>query len=539
MEKVYVFGHMNPDTDSVCAAINLANLKRCLGVRAEERVLGPISKETKFVLDYFKVKEPRYLNDTKLRIKDIKYRNNCILNEYTSIKDVYDFMLKVNTTAVSIVNDSGHLINLITAKDILRRILYPESDYLKTSYSNILSTLCAEEIVHVDDEICGKVTTASFAHSTFESQIELGSEDILIVGDRHYIIELAIKSKVKLIVIIGGAQIKKEHIKEAKKNKVNIIRTNLKSFETARLIVYSNYIKNILNKKEPYFVNNKDYYDDFLKWSAPLKIDSFPVVDKNGKCIGLLRKSEIDKLNKRKVILVDHNEPEQSAIGLEEAEIVEIVDHHKIGRISTNQPINFRNMTVGSTNTIIYFLYQECGVKISKEIAGLMMSGIISDTLFFKSPTTTDIDRNVVKFLSKICKVNPEKYAGEMFKAGSSLAGLTKEEIVLGDVKTFDIASHKVSVSQVFTMDCDYILNSLDDYLSIIESEKLNNKVDYFIFVVTDIVKNGSYIIFDKSSSDVVKRVFGKKSVSEGFFVKDVVSRKKQILPNIIDALEN
>ena len=154
MEKVYVFGHMNPDTDSVCAAINLANLKRCLGIRAEERVLGPISKETKFVLDYFKVKEPRYLNDTKLRIKDIKYRNNCILSEYTSIKDVYDFMLKVNTTAVSIVNDSGHLINLITAKDILRRILYPESDYLKTSYSNILSTLCAEEIVHVDDEIC-------------------------------------------------------------------------------------------------------------------------------------------------------------------------------------------------------------------------------------------------------------------------------------------------------------------------------------------------------------------------------------------------
>lgn len=539
MEKVYVFGHMNPDTDSVCAAINLANLKRNLGVQAEERVLGPINKETKFVLDYFKVKEPKYLNDVKLRIKDIKYRKNCYLSEYTSIKDVYDYMLKVNTTAVSIVDEDKHLVNLITAKDILKRILYPQDDYLRTSYDNILSTLNGEKIVHIDDEIEGKVTAASFAHSTFESKIELGREDILIVGDRHYIIELGIKSKVKLIIIIGNSEIKKEHIKEAKKNKVNIIRTGLKSFETARLIVYSNYIKNILNKKEPYYVQTKDYYDDFIKWSAPLKIDSFPVIDKNGKCMGLLRKSEIDKLNKRKVILVDHNEPEQSAIGLEEAEIVEVVDHHRIGRVSTNQPINFRNMTVGSTNTIIYYLYLENGVKISKETAGLMMSGIISDTLFFKSPTTTETDKKVVKVLSKICKVKPEKYALEMFKAGTSLEGLSKEEIVSGDLKTFDADSLKVTVSQVFTMDYESILSSIDEYLDVIEHEKQESRVDHFVFVVTDIIKNGSYILFDKNSLELVGRAFRKKNISEGFFVDGVVSRKKQIVPSIIDALEN
>lgn len=539
MEKVYVFGHMNPDTDSVCAAINLANLKRSLGIQAEERVLGPINKETKFVLDYFKVKEPKYLNDTKLRIKDIKYRKNCFLSEYTSIKDVYDYMLKVNTTAVAIVNNEKQLVNLITAKDILKRILYPESDELRTSYQNLINTLSGEEIVHIDDEICGKVTAASFAHSTFESQIELGRDDILIVGDRHYIIELGIKSKVKLIIIIGAAQIKKEHIKEAKKNRVNIIRTNLKSFETARLIVYSNYIKNILNKKEPYYVHDKDCYDDFIQWSAPLKIDSFPVVDKTGKCLGLLRKSEIDKLNKRKVILVDHNEPEQSAIGLDEAEIVEIVDHHRIGRVSTNQPINFRNMTVGSTNTILYYLYQENGIKISRETAGLMMSGIISDTLFLKSPTTTEKDSKVVKSLSKICKVKPEKYAMEMFKAGTSLDGLTKEEIVTGDLKTFEVSSSKISVSQVFTMDYESILSSVNDYLNVIEKEKMDNKVDNFIFVITDIVNDGSYILYDKSSTEIVKRAFGMKKVEEGFFVDGVVSRKKQIVPSIIDALEN
>lgn len=538
MDKVYIFGHMNPDTDSVCAAINLANLKRELGIQAEERVLGQISKETKFVLDYFKVKEPKYLNDTKVRIKDIDYRKDCILNENASIKDVYDHMLKVNTTAVSIVDKNKNLINLITAKDILKKILYPDSNYLKTSYQNILGTLDGEEIVHIDDEIYGKVTTASFAHSTFENLIELGSEDILIVGDRHYIIELGIKSKVKLIIIIGGSEIKKEHIKEAKKNKVNIIRTNLKSFETARLIVYSNYIKNILKKTEPYCVHEKDYYDDFITWSAPLKIDSFPVIDSNNICKGLLRKSEIDKINKRKVILVDHNELEQSAIGLEEAEIVEIVDHHRIGRISTNQPINFRNMTVGSTNTIIYFLYQENNIKISKETAGLMLSGIISDTLLLKSPTTTQTDKKVANILTKICKVKLEKYAMEMFKAGTSLEEYSEEEIISADYKTFEVSSLKVTISQVFTMDCNRILNSIDKYLKVIEKEKEEIKSNYFIFVVTDIIKNGSYILYDKNSEAIIGKVFNTKNIKQGFFMDGIVSRKKQIVPNIINALE-
>ena len=539
MKKVYVFGHSKPDTDSVCAAITLANLKRELGINAEERVLGPINKETQFVLNKFKIKEPRYLNDVKIRIKDIKYRKNCYKDQYSSIKEVYDYMRKINTTAVNIVDEKKKLVNLITAKDILKKILYPESEYLLTSYKNILETIDGESVVKVDDEICGKISTVSFAHSTFESQFSLGEEDILIIGDRHYIIDLAIRSKVKLIIIIGGVSLKEEHIKFAKKQKVNIIRTNLKSFETARLIFYSNYIKNILNEKEPYSVRIGDYYDDFLEWSKDLKIDNFPVIDKNDVCKGLLRKSEIDKPDKRNVILVDHNEAFQSAIGLEESNIIEIVDHHRIGRISTNEPISFRNMPVGSTNTIIYYLYKECGVKISKDMAGLMMAAIISDTLLFKNPTTTDIDKYVVNELQKICKLKPEKFAKEMFEAGTSLEGLSIDTIIVRDSKLYEINNKRVTVSQVFTMDIENILKEKDSYLSSLEKAKKDSLSDYFIFVITDVIKNGSYFMYGLEDEALIKKAFKLKEINMGFYVQDCVSRKKQIVPLIIDALEN
>ncbi len=538
MKKQLIFGHMNPDTDSVCSAITLANLKRSLGISAEERVLGPINKETKFVLDYFKIKEPKYLNDIKLQIKDLDYRKNCFMNEFSSIQSVYNYMLEENTTGVPIVNNNKKLLNLVTAKEILRKMINIKDHILDTNYQNIIDTLEGEEIVKSTEEIKGNITAVSFAHSTFESIVDLNRNDIIIVGDRHYIIDLAIKSKVQLIIIIGNSSIKEEHIKEAKKNKVNIIRTKMNTFETARLIMYSNYIKKILNDKSPYVVHENEYYTDFINWSTPLKLDNYPVIDKNGNCKGLIRISEITKLNKKQVILVDHNEVEQSAIGLEEAEITEIVDHHRIGRISTSAPINIRNMTVGCTNTIIYLLYKENGIKITKEMAGLMMSAIISDTLLFKSPTTTDMDIKVVTELNKICKMNVDAYAMDMFKAGTSLEGLSVNSIVTGDMKSFDAGDIHFTISQVFTMDYESILNNKEEFLKEIEIAKEKNNSNHFIFAVTDIIKNGSYIFFDKGSEDLVKKAWDNKDMTLGTFIDNCVSRKQQIVPVIMDALE-
>lgn len=537
MEKHYIFGHMNPDTDSICASITLAYLKRKLGINAEERALGPLNKESKFVLNYWNVKEPKYLNDVKLQIKDLSYRKNCYMSELCSIEKVYDYMLTENTTGVPIIDESGKLVNLITAKEILRKMISIEDKTLDTSYDNILSTLKGEKIVKIDEEIKGTITAVSFAHSTFESTVNLSTDNILIVGDRHYIIDLAINAKVKLIIVIGNSSIKEEHIELAKKLGVNIIRTKLNTFETSRIIMFSNYIKKILNEKEPYYVQDKDYYTDFEKWSSKLKIDNYPVIDKNGICKGLLRKSEINKPSKKKVILVDHNEVEQSAIGLDEAEIVEIVDHHRIGNISTQTPINFRSMTVGCTNTIIYYLYKEYGLEIPKNIAGLMISAIISDTLLFQSATCTDLDKKVVEELNEICKLNIEEYAKEMFKTWS-LEGVNINSVVNSDFKTFESNGIKFTISQAFSINTDTILNDQEEYLKVIEESKEKNKVSHFIFVVTDIIKNGSYIFYDKSSEEVVKKAWHKKEMPNGTFIEKCVSRKKQIVPVIIDALE-
>lgn len=538
MQKLYVFGHVNPDTDSICAAITLANLKRKEGYNAEERTLGNINKETKYVLDYFSVNEPKYLNDTKLRIKDIDYRHGYFINQNDSVEDTYNYMLSRNTTGVPIVDDNKKFINIITSKDILNKSLGLIETTLYTSYENILKTLKGEKVVKVDDEIKGVVSAAAFAHETFASQKELTNEDILIVGDRHYIIDLAIKSKVKLIIIVGGNLPKKEHIKEAKKNKVNIIKTNMNTFETSRVILNSNYIKKIIDKEAEYVLHEKDYYDDFKEWSKNLQIDNYPVIDKNGICKGLLRKSEISSSNKRKVVLVDHNEMEQSAVGLDEAEIVEIVDHHKLGSITTKEPINFRNMIVGSTNTIIYNMYKEKNVKIDKTMAGLMIAGIISDTLLLKSPTTTNMDKIAIKELNKICKLNIEKFGLEMFKAGTSLDGMNYREVLLMDSKTFKSGDIELIISQAFTLDIDEILKNVDDYLSEMETIKNQMNVNNFIFVVTDIIKNGSYIFYDKTSEEIIRKAFHPKKVEEGIYLKNIVSRKGQIVPSIMDAIE-
>lgn len=538
MEKILVFGHNNPDTDSVTASITLANLKRKIGINIEERVLGDINKETKFVLDYFNVKEPRYLNDTKLRIKDMDYRKNIYINEYSSIIDTYNYMLENNTTGVPVVDNSKKFIDLITLKDILNKSIYSLDTYLYTSYDNILKTINGKEVVRVDDEIKGNIKAAAFAHSTFENNINLSSDDIIIVGDRHYIIDLAINSKVKLIIIIGNSEIKKEHIKNAKKNKVNIIKTNMNTFETSRIILNSNYIKNICNMEDSYIVYEKNSYDDFMELTKNLKVDNYPVLDKNSVCKGLLRKSELPKSNKRKVILVDHNEIEQSAAGLDEAEIIEIVDHHKIGRVSTKKPINFRNMTVGSTNTIIYQMYKENNIKITKDIAGLMISGILSDTLILKSPTTTNLDLLAVKELNKICKLNIEKFGIEMFKNGTRVDGVSVNDVLNIDKKTFKNNDSVFTVSQVFTLDYESILNKKEEYISIINSIKEDTHINLYMLVITDIIKNGSYILYDEKSEEVVKKCFNLKEVYEGVFIKELVSRKKQIVPALIDSLD-
>lgn len=537
MEKIYIFGHQKPDTDSVTSAISLSYLKNQLGMNTEPRVLGDLSNETKFVLDYFHVETPKLLDDVKLQLKDLNYHKDYFLNEKTSIKDTYDYMTEKSITGVPLVDDKQKFIGLITVKGIINSLIRGDLDTLETSYDNILSVLEGEEILKFDSEIFGTIMAVAYRSTTILNTIQLKRDDILIVGDRHSIIEYAVESGVKLIILVGNGTIKEEHLEIAKKNHVNIIRTSKSTFHAAKIIGLSNYIRTLNENIRPYTFNEDYYYDDFLTKTSKLKHNNYPIIGKNNICKGLIRITEIAEKNRKKVILVDHNEVEQSVEGLDEAEIIEIVDHHKVGSISTNNPIDFRIMTVGCTNTIIHKLYQENHMEIPKQIAGLMLSGILSDTMALTSPTTTDLDKEVVEDLAKIVGVDYHQYALEMFKAGTSLKGKTEEEIVNTDIKVFQKEDTKFAVSQVFTLNFEEIFEKKENYLEIINQIASDKEYRFVFLIVTDIIKNGSYVLYSEKATELVETIFELEEVPQGYYVDGWVSRKKQIVPVLMELI--
>lgn len=537
MNKVYIFGHQSPDTDAVTSAISLSHLKNKLGMDTEPRVLGHINKETKYVLDKFGVKEPKYLNDVKLQLKDLDYHKGLFVDENKSIDYVYKFLTEKGVTGTPVVTDGNKYKGIITIKDIAKKLISNDFDKIDSNYSNILETVSGEEVLKFDDEIKGNVLVASYDSDTFISNVNLNSNSILIVGDRQDIIKKAIDDNVKLIVVTGPEKITEENLKLAENNKVNVIKTNIDSFHTSKLICLSNKIGTLLVEDTSKIFRENDYYTDFVEATKKLKHNNYPILNNDGVCLGLIRITEIINKNNKKVMLVDHQEKEQSVIGLDEANILEIVDHHKIGNINTTNPINFRNMTVGSTNTIVYFMYKENNVEIPKKIAGIMLSGLLSDTLCLQSPTTTEIDKKVAEDLALIAGVDYKKYALDMFKAGTSLEGLTKEEVIKSDFKSFPIGDEKMAIGQVFTLDVDRIFDELDTYIE--KLEEINNKEGYkfIIIAITDILKNGSYLIFTENAKSVLESIYKLDDIKQGYYVDGLVSRKKQILPAILSEL--
>lgn len=537
MQHIYIFGHKRPDTDTVTSSIALAELKKSLGIKAEPYVLGNINNETKFVLKYFKVKEPKYLNDVKLQIRDLNYEKNISKIDTASIYECYKYISEAGISTLPIIDNKKKFLGAVSMKEVANYLVDSEQNELNTSYNNIINTLNGEEILRFDEEIKGNIIFATFKSTTFIETIKLDKDTILVLGDRHSIIEYAVLRGVKLIIITGNSNIKPEHIEIAKKNNVNIIRTPYLSYQTTRLLPLTNYVSHILNRNI-ITVNEYDYVDDFINILNKSKRSNYPVLNRFQECIGIIKYANINETRKKQVILVDHNEYEQSVDGLNEADIIEIVDHHKIGTASTSYPINFRNMPVGSTNTIIYKMYNENHIEIKKEIAGLMIAGIISDTLLFKSPTTTFDDMNAVENLSKIAEIDYTEFANKMFEAGSSLDGKSIEEIIFGDFKTFNIDNKKIGVSQVFTTSAKDILENINEYVESINNLAEINDYEILTLFVTDIIKEGSYVIYSKNSKNILEESFNLNNIEEGTYLENIVSRKKQIIPNIMEYIE-
>ncbi len=534
MREVYIFGHKKPDTDSVTSAIALSELKNRLGILSKPKILGHINNETKFVLKYFNVETPEYLEDVKIQIKDINYYKDCFMSEKDSIGKTYQYMCDKNITGVPIVNNKNKLVGLLTSKMIGNELINGDFTKLKTSYNNLLDVLKGTEVLKFDEEIEGSIVAASFRSTTILNNIKFNKDTIMIIGDRHSIIEAAVSSGIKLLIIVGNLDVKEEHIKIAIENKVNIIKTSYDTFHTAKLIGLANYTKTLLTDMRNVSFNENDYYLDFKDKCIKLGYNNYPVVDNYDRCLGLIRITDIDEINKKNVILVDHNETAQSVEGLDEAEILEIIDHHKLGSLTTNMPINFRNMTVGSTNTIIYSLYNESNVTIPKNIAGLMLSGIISDTLKFTSPTTTDYDKYVAERLANISGIDIEEYSKKMFEAGTNLKGKTIEQILDGDIKVYEEKNKKIAIAQLITLNSEEVLNKKDEYVKKLNELKISRGYDLFLLCVTDIIKDGSYIFYDENNIDLIADAFGIENMYEGYFFSKCLSRKKQLVPLVM-----
>ena len=539
MKKTFIFGHKKPDSDSVMSAIGLSYLKNKLGDHTEPRILGNINKETKYALDYFGLKEPEYLNDVKLQLKDVNYHKGFIIKDVDSIYDGYQMMLREGLTGVPVVEKNKQFLGLITIKDLSHMVVNENFENLYTSYDNIMRVLKGEEILRFQDEVAGNIMVAAYRSTTFINTVSLTKNDILIVGDRHSVIEYAVLSGVRLLILSGDAEIKEKHIEIARKNKVNIIRTPYDSYHITRLLPLTNYIKTMIRSYNPTKFEETEFVDTVLDINNKLKHTNYPVVNKKNQCLGLLRITDLNEKHPKNVILVDHNEKLQSVEGLDEANILEIFDHHNLGNITTSAPINFRNMAVGSTCTIVYTLYQERGVEIPREVAGALLSGILSDTLILKSPTATPKDKEAVLALSKIAGVDYHTYGMDMLKAGTSLEGMSKEDVLYNDFKLYTVNEKTFAIGQFFTMNFDEMQKELDEYISTLDEVAEANHYDFIALYVTDIIKNGSYVIFNSKGQEVVDVCYEKENIPEGYFVENCVSRKKHVVPLIMEVFEN
>lgn len=533
---IYVFGHKNPDTDSTVSAIGLSRLKNQLGMETKPYVLGKINREAQFVLDYFEVETPKLLEEVNPQVSDLNFDKMVTLKPEDSILKAYQMMTEYHSKIMAVSDEEGRLLGLVTMKDIAMGLINGDFYHLKTSISNIAHAINGEILVKVNRLVEGTIVIAAYYNETLKERHIFSQESIVLVGDRFDVIEHAIMCQVNLIILTGGTHLPNHLLDLALSREVTIVTTEQDTYSVSKLINQCNFITQIMNREKLIRFSNRDYLDEVAEEIANSAHSNYPVVDKNGTYLGFLGRRHILKPKRKKVILVDHNEYGQSVDGLKEAQIIEIVDHHKLGDISTNQPISFTNVPVGSTATIVYNLYRQMDLMPDPQVAGLLLSGILSDTLYFKSPTTTPTDKKAAEALNQILNLDLDDYVMKMFKAGTSLEGQSAAEIFFKDFKDFESDTRKIGVSQVFTLNLEAVEERKSEILEVLNHTHEANHYTVTLFLVTDILKNGSYLMYRSEIGNLMNSVFDRE-VNQGSFIPNVVSRKKQVIPKIFEEL--
>ncbi len=541
---VYVFGHRNPDTDSICSAICYARLKTLLtGKEHIAKRAGHLNEETQYVLSKNEVSIPEYIKDVRPQVRDVDIHIIEGVSEDISMKAAYHYMKENNTVTLPILSN-GELEGLITLGDISKSYFdVYDSNILSvahTSMQNIVDTLDATVITGDIGQIVdkGKVVIATANPDMMEQYIEEG--DIIILGNRYDAQLCAVEMNARCIVICEGVNVSKTIIKVAQENNCMIITTEYDTYTVARLINQSLPIRFYMTPKEKMIkFKITDYIEDIEDTMAKRRFRDFPILDENGKYIGMISRRNLLKHGKKKLILVDHNEKSQAVFGVETAEILEIIDHHRLGSIQTMTPVFFRNQPLGCTSTIIGLMYEENGLIPEKTIAALLCSAIISDTLILKSPTCTQVDIDICKKMAQIADIDIESYGREMFKAGSNLVGRTSEELFARDFKKFSVKDIVIGVGQVNCMtkeETDMVRQPMIDYLS---GDISKMGLDMAFFMITNVLTESSEVVcFGNNSTQIITNSFSTVSDGNVVSLKGVVSRKKQLLPAIMEELQ-
>ncbi|MGL4452544.1 MAG: putative manganese-dependent inorganic diphosphatase [Sarcina sp.] len=541
-DVIYISGHKNPDTDSICSALAYAEFKnKTQDIPAVPVRLGNVSPETQYALDYFNSDAPMFMDTMKLKVEDLDIDKISPIDPSSSIRKAWTIMKEKEIKTMPVSNGDGKLAGLVALSNIAATFIDTWDNQIlaksNTTLDNIVETLSAEVLVDANIKVFpGKLTVAAMQPESMTAFIQAG--DIAISGDRPDAIETLIKQKASLIVVACGHKINETLSELAKQNGVTVISTPHDSFTTSRLIVQSIPVSHVMTKENLITIAHDELIDEAKNIMIQSRHSSYPVLDADGNLLGMVARYHLISNKKKKLIQVDHNERAQAVDGIDEADILEILDHHRVADVQTAGPLYLRAEPVGCTSTIVAKRYFENGIKPSKQAAGLMCSAILSDTLIFKSPTCTPEDKTICLKLAEIAGIDPYAYGKDLLKAGTSLKGKTVEEIFNQDFKPFTIQGTKVGVAQVNTMDIEGFMGTLKEEMLDYMTNRANELgAEMMMLLLTDIIEEGSQILVAGNDPAIAEESFGVKLVDNTTFLPGVLSRKKQVVPNLTTAI--
>ena len=545
-EKIFVIGHKNPDTDSICSAIAYCDIKNRTTQDSKyiAKRAGQINEETEYVLNRFGVQPPGYLSNIGTQVKDMDIRLSPEANKSMSLKNAWDLMQENSIVSLPIREKDGTLEGLITIGDIAKTYMDTTDSYLlsraRTQYQRIAETI-GGKVVEGNGHgyfVQGKIMVATANPDKMKEYVE--ENDMIIMGNREEDHLQAIEQNVSCIIVGLGIEVTEKVLKLAHEKDIIIISSPYDTFTISRLINQSIPVKYIMKTEGLVTFNTEDFTDDIQDVMIKHRHRAFPVIDKKGKCIGTISRRNFLDMHRKKVVLVDHNEKDQAVDNIDKAEIMEIIDHHKLGTLQTMQPISFRNQPVGCTGTIMYQMYGEQKLEIPPKIAGLLCAAIISDTLMFRSPTCTLQDKMAAGALALIADISIEEFAREMFKAGSNLKDKSPEEIFYQDYKKF-IAEGDVcfGVGQISSMDADELKEIKERLIPFMVSECGRHGVSRVYFMLTNIMEQSTELLFyGEGSEEMAVNAFKMQPENGTIYLKGVVSRKKQLIPPLMEAAQ-